>query len=158
MKQSAGTIIVNEKCEILMGHVTNSTPEIWDLPKGMVEENESAITAAIRECQEEFGYTLDKNSLEEIGNCKYNNQKNIWLFITFVEKSSIDLSQLKCGSTFLDSSGKIETPEVDSYRWVKFSDIPFDCAKSMTKLLHSLHECIRNYIKYGVVDKTAIIK
>lgn len=153
MKQSAGTIIVNEKGEILMGHVTNTTmPEIWDLPKGMVEPNESPIDAAIRECQEEFGISLEKQALTEIGNCKYNSQKNVWLFITLVEKEKVDLTTLKCDSMFMDSTGK-EFPEIDAYRWVKFSDVPFDCAKSMVKLLHSLHERIYNFVRYGAIDK-----
>lgn len=153
MKQSAGTIIVNEKCEILMGHVTNSFPQMWDLPKGMVEDNESPIDAAIRECKEEFGLTLQKSALMEIGNCKYNSQKNLWLFITMVEKKTLNMDELKCDSIFIDTCRNAEFPEVNGYRWVKFSDIPFDCAKSMEKLLHSLYEPIRDFVRYGVVDK-----
>lgn len=152
MKQSAGTIIVNENLEILMGHVTNSMPEIWDLPKGMVEDNESYIDAAIRECKEEFGINLDKNKLVEIGNCKYNSQKNIWVFMTFVKKDDVDLSSLKCNSMYMDSSSK-EHPEIDGYRWMKFSDIPYDCAKSMNKLLHELRTKIHDFVRYSGIDK-----
>lgn len=153
MKQSAGTIIINDKYEILMGHVTNSSPEIWDLPKGMVEDNEAPIDAAIRECQEEFGFILEKNKLAEIGNCPYNNQKKIWLFITSVKKEDVDISSLKCNSMFNDTRSGEEFPEVNAYKWMKFSDIPYDCAKSMNKLLHSLHGTIHTFGKYGVVDK-----
>lgn len=151
-KQSAGTIIVNENFEILMAHVTNSSPEIWDLPKGMIEDNESPIDAAIRECKEEFGITLDRNKLVEIGNCAYNTQKNIWVFITMMDKKDVDLSSLICDSMFLDVGSGKEFPEVDGYKWMKFADVPYDCAKSMNKLLHQLHSKIHTFIKYGVVD------
>lgn len=151
-KQSAGTIIVNENFEILMAHVTNSSPEIWDLPKGMIEDNESPIDAAIRECKEEFGITLDRSKLVEIGNCAYNSQKNIWVFITMMDKKDVDLSSLICDSMFLDVGSGKESPEVDGYKWMKFADVPYDCAKSMNKLLHQLHSKINIFIKYGVVD------
>ncbi|MGY0407193.1 MAG: NUDIX hydrolase [Polaribacter sp.] len=49
--QAAGGLVQNEKKEFLFIHRNN----IWDLPKGKIEEGESPKTAAIREVEEECG-------------------------------------------------------------------------------------------------------
>lgn len=148
-KISAGTIIVNEYNEILMGRVTNSTPSIWDLPKGIIEPDEAPRVAAVRECQEEFGLFLDANSLTEIGIVQYNREKNLWLFLTYVPKASIDLSKLVCTTFFYDRYIKEDVIEVDAYSWVPLNSIQYECCPSMIRVLLSLSDKIEQESRYG---------
>jgi len=48
---AAGGLVLNPKKEVLFIYRNN----IWDLPKGWIEKNESIETAAIREVEEECG-------------------------------------------------------------------------------------------------------
>jgi len=48
---AAGGLVLNNKKEVLFIYRNN----IWDLPKGRIEKNESIETAAVREVEEECG-------------------------------------------------------------------------------------------------------
>lgn len=56
-----GTIILNYARKKVL--IIQSYKRFWGLPKGHVEENETAIDCALRETQEETGIILDKNDL-----------------------------------------------------------------------------------------------
>ena len=62
-KISAGTIIKLNN-SILLGHSTNNAH--WDIPKGMIEHNESPIDTAIRETFEETNIQLNKEQLMDL--------------------------------------------------------------------------------------------
>lgn len=49
--KAAGGLVLNPKNEVLFIYRNN----VWDLPKGHIEKNESTKTAAIREVEEECG-------------------------------------------------------------------------------------------------------
>lgn len=136
---SAGTFIINEYNEILVGVVTGQKPLRYDLPKGMIEPLESSIDAAIRECQEEFGYSIEKDKMIDIGLFKYNSQKNLHVFKIYVKKDSINMSDLECTVDF--SIGDRKYPEINGYAWVNISDISeATFAKSMFKVINNLKE------------------
>ncbi|HLL12003.1 MAG TPA: NUDIX domain-containing protein, partial [Rubrivivax sp.] len=44
---SCGILVFNPKIELLLGHATGSAR--WDIPKGIAEEGESPLAAALRE-------------------------------------------------------------------------------------------------------------
>lgn len=136
MKTSCGVIIVNEKKEILMGHVTGQ--KFHDIPKGLLEENESELVCAIRECEEETALVLDADKLTELGLFKYNKEKNLHLFVYPTPKESINMTSLSCKSLFEHFYTKKLVPEVDAFLWVPFSEVELFCAKSMSKLLKTL--------------------
>ena len=136
MKTSCGIIIVNEYNEIFMGHSTGN--KFYDIPKGMLEDNESPLDCAIRECDEETSVKLNPSELNEIGLLPYNKEKNLHLFLAFKKKDSLDINSLICTSMFEHPLSKKILPEVDSFTWVGFSDVESKCAKSMGKLLRKL--------------------
>lgn len=148
-KLSCGTIIVNEYEEILMGRVTLTRPARWDLPKGVIDNDERPIDAAVRECQEEFGLELDHNKLIDLGQVAYNNNKNLHLFIVYMPKCSIDLKTLHCSSYFTHYYSKKEIVEVDGYAWIPLNEIHDHCGPSMTKALTKMYDTIENESKYG---------
>lgn len=62
---SAGLVII-QNGTVLLGHPTGQ--KWWgtySIPKGMVEEGEDLMTAAIRETREEMGITIDRVDIED---------------------------------------------------------------------------------------------
>ena len=142
MKISCGIIILNEKKEILMGHVTGN--KFFDIPKGLLEKNENPILCAIRECQEECGLEFKSEELKDLGVHKYNKEKDLHLFLISVKKEDINMNDLVCNSFFEHYYTKKIVPEVDSFDWIDIQDVTVKCAKSMGKLLKILEPEIIN--------------
>lgn len=138
MKVSCGVLIINEFNEIFVGHSTGN--KFFDIPKGLLDDGETPIDCAIRECQEESSIILFKENLIDLGVYKYNKEKDLHLFLTCIAKESIDINSLICTSMFEHIYTKKLLPEADYFKWMKFEDVTIDCAKSMGKLLHSLIE------------------
>lgn len=131
MKTSCGVLIINDKKQILMGHVTGQ--KHFDIPKGLLEENEDKQTCAIRECLEETGIQFTNGELKEIGTFDYNKSKQLVLFLSFM--TDFDLSELQCNSYFEHHYTKEKLPEVDYFKWVSPNEIMNHCAPSMATLL-----------------------
>jgi 8-oxo-dGTP pyrophosphatase MutT (NUDIX family) len=146
MKISCGTIILNEYNEILLGHSTGN--RFFDLPKGQLEENETPIDCAIRECQEETSLILNKVSLIDLGLQKYNQYKKLHLFLYHTKKESIDFNSLVCKSTFIQPYSKTPAPEIDYFQWVNADEILNFTSKNMgallTKLLPTINQQYSN--------------
>lgn len=133
MKTSCGIIIFNEQNEILMGHVTGN--KFYDIPKGMIDENETPIACAIRECQEESSLVFKPEDLKDLGEYKYTKEKNLHLFLTKISKNKIEIDKLVCTSFFEHFYTKKQTPEVGGFKWIAVSEVVENCAKSMGKIL-----------------------
>ena len=131
---SAGTVIINEFDEILVGKVTAHNPVRFDLPKGMIEDGETPLHAAIRECKEEFGYDLNEDRMCYVRHFNYNKQKNLELYLYPVLKGDIDMGSLHCETTF-NRHGR-DFPEMCGYAWIPVTQIneTYFC-KSMVKVL-----------------------
>ncbi len=131
---SAGVLVRPAEGQLLVGHSSGTSH--WDIPKGMVEETEAPLAAAIRELAEETGLSLDSSSWHDVGRCSYNKAKDLWLFRTPV-LGSIDLAALSCTSMFVDRFGRTR-PEFDRFAIADRDDLERMCAPSMTRLLLSL--------------------
>jgi 8-oxo-dGTP pyrophosphatase MutT (NUDIX family) len=140
-KLSCGVLVVDSNDKLLLLHVTGQ--DFWDIPKGTQEEFESPIFTAIREMEEESGIIAREEDLIEIGWCEYNRFKDLWLYILLVE--DIDLSMLKCRSTFTDKYDE-ECPEIDRFQMVSLDDAPSYMCASLKRLYNSeVHQdIIRN--------------
>jgi 8-oxo-dGTP pyrophosphatase MutT (NUDIX family) len=95
----------------LAGHPTGKPKYVFDSIKGMIEPNEIPIEAAIRECGEECGISVDKTELKDLGHRPYTKHKDLHFF--YVEKE-VDLHSLKCESYFQTDDGKV-LPEMNGY-------------------------------------------
>lgn len=125
-------VIIKTKENILLAHATH-TPR-WDIPKGKVEPNESAIDAAIRECFEETNININefKNQLIDLGQHQYIKSKDLHIFLLNIEEE-FDLSNCKC-HTYMDKYGK-KIPETDKWEWVKLNEAVHRLGGSLAKLL-----------------------
>jgi 8-oxo-dGTP diphosphatase len=81
MKSAAGILFLRYPQNVLM--VQTSYRQHWDLPGGMIEEGETPVEAAIRECKEELGIvTIPKRLLTQ----QFLRQPNgdilsFWIFL-----------------------------------------------------------------------------
>jgi 8-oxo-dGTP pyrophosphatase MutT (NUDIX family) len=133
---SCGTLIVNNRGEILLCHVTGTRN--WDIPKGMQDSGESTLEAARRELYEEAGLALDAAEFEDLGSFDYRRDKRLHLYKVRAPADMDSLDHLVCTSHFLHEVTGKETPEVDGFRWAGRDDIRTLCWPRMAERLLAL--------------------
>jgi len=111
---SCGFLVFNKSNGMLACHPTGRKYEplhCYDIPKGHLEEGESALETAKRELKEETGLVIpDDVSILNMGKFFYRSDKDL---IIFVVKMDYDFNSLHCDSTF-EMYGK-KYKEMDSY-------------------------------------------
>lgn len=138
MKVSAGVIILNEFDEIFLCKVTGQPQH--DIPKGLIDDGEVPLIAAIRETKEETSIVLKPEQLKDLGVFKYIKNKNLHLFLTYVKKTDINLESLVCTSFFEDRYKKQMKPEVEGFKWVSVSQFSEYTTTNMKKVLTEVLE------------------
>lgn len=133
---SCGTIITNDKGQILLCHVTGT--DHWDIPKGMQDRSESTLAAAKRELHEETGLVFDDALFREIGGFGYQKDKRLHLYALRAPDSLNSLEQLVCTSHFQHRTTGELMPEMDAFCWASRDDISKLCTLRMAELLLSL--------------------
>jgi len=121
----AGVFIVNKKRELLICHPTNHSDTLWSIPKGMVEDGEMLIDAAIRETFEETNIDLTGVSgLEPLPSVVYkNNKKMLYPYLCW-EPSVTGLNwytfDIKCNSNVpIEAGGFLE---MDDFKFVTLDE------------------------------------
>lgn len=130
-KLSCGVVIVNDAAELLLCHVTGH--DHWDLPKGGAKPGEPALSAALRETQEETGLVLDPQALLDLGRLPYRPRKDLHLFGTRLER--VDTATLVCESRFADARSGLRLPEMDGFAWVPFERVAAHCTRKLAAVL-----------------------
>ena len=75
---SCGTLIVNPAGQLLLCHVTGTAK--WDIPKGMQDDGETTLEAAMRELREEAGIVVfDADRFIDLGLFDYRPDKRLHL-------------------------------------------------------------------------------
>ncbi len=122
-KISAGILLfrfVGDVLEVLIVHpggpfYKNKDLGVWDIPKGMVQNQEQLLEAAFREFEEEVGFEPPKDDLIDLGHVVNSSGKTV--FIWAVEGDLPKDFILKSNEIEIEwppKSGKIVTiPEVD---------------------------------------------
>lgn len=126
MIKSAGVLIYRmaPEPEVFLGHMGGPFWEhkdegAWGIPKGIVEENETLIEAAVRECQEEVGFDVDQQGLRELGFVKMKSGKEVhaWAY-EVAPGAEIAISSNTFDLKWPQGSGEIrQFPEVDRAEW-----------------------------------------
>lgn len=124
--KSAGILIyrLSPELEVFLGHMggpfwEHKDERAWGIPKGIVEEGESLIEAAVRECQEEMGFKVDPKGLRELGFVKMKNGKEVhaWAY-EVAPGTEITISSNSFDLEWPKDSGEIrQFPEVDRAEW-----------------------------------------
>lgn len=133
---SCGVIVRRAAGELLLCHATGRN--YWDIPKGVRDDGETSIAAALRELREETGLELDELRLQDLGVHKYLPGKDLHLFVLNPPDPALDLDLCRCSTHYTPRYGKGEIPEVDAYRWTSRAEMPDLCGKNMTRVLLAL--------------------
>lgn len=128
---SCGIVVLLDSRELLLCHVTGQRQ--WDLPKGGIHADETALEAALRETHEETGLALVADTLLDLGRRAYTAKKDLHLFACLSER--IDSRELHCASCFIDRVSGRERPEMDGFGWFAFDRIPALCTPKLAALL-----------------------
>ena len=121
---TCGVYIHNPDGELLLCHATETTWNVWGIPKGRPDEGEDHKEAAIREVYEETGFDLIpyEHLMEYIGGLNYQtSDKRLEAWVVCLPRH-IDIDSLKCESLFSSLMDGRMIPEVDSFKWVDFQE------------------------------------
>ncbi|WP_426112793.1 NUDIX hydrolase [Massilia sp. PWRC2] len=134
---SCGTLIVNPAGLLLLCHVTGTAR--WDIPKGMQDDGETPLAAAMRELREEAGICVfDAGRFEDLGQFAYRPDKRLHLYRVHSENDVPDLDALVCTSFFPHHLTGLPTPEADGYRWAARGELARLCWPRMAARLLAL--------------------
>jgi predicted NUDIX family NTP pyrophosphohydrolase len=134
-KITCATLIIQDN-KVLMCHSTGNSH--WDLPKGLIDDNETTIEAAKRELLEETGFNVDIPELKFMFQCKYSKEKDIALFL-YSGKQFFDVKKAQCNSFFKNYYGK-ELPEVDDFCFFDINEAIEKTSKSMKTILMNIKD------------------
>ena len=127
VKTSCG-FIINTAAGWLICHSTGN--KHWDFPKGVADEGDEHLAAALRETIEETGLDLSAyaGSATDLGCFTYSKQKNVHLYLLDYPEP-VDLLTLTCIS--MVDRGTYTYPEVDQYELVPPAEALTRLSKSM---------------------------
>lgn len=110
-RQSVHTWIMNSKGEFLIQKRSPNKkffPNMWSQTGGGVDEGETTLQAALRECKEELGITIDLSNIELILSFKRKfDFVDLWLV-----KQDIDISDIV-----------LQEEEVSDVKWASIYEI-----------------------------------
>ena len=143
--KSAGVLLYRQtpQIEVFLGHMGGPFWEhrdegAWGIPKGLVDEGETLIDAAVRECYEEVGFKVDPNGLRELGFVKMKNGKEVhaWAY-EVAPGTEITISSNTFDLEWPTGSGEIrQFPEVDRAEW-------FTVEMALNKLINAQVEFLQ---------------
>jgi len=157
-KRSAGLLIFRHsggKPEVLLVHPggpfwINRDEEAWSIPKGLIEDGEDELAAAIRETAEEIGKTIE-GTFEWLGEYRQPGGKRVLVW-TVEADSRIDESEIVSNTFSLEwppRSGRFqEFPEVDRAGW-------FDLDQASRKILKGQAPLLIDFAKRRDAGKAA---
>ncbi len=122
---AAGIFIVNKDGEVLIGHITRQGDKAWSIPKGKIDDGETAIQGALRETLEESNIDLrGYKKIHALPRQTYNNKKkDLQAFVLFEAENAFDFSSFDIKCTSMVPSEKGDFPEIDDFKWVSLDEV-----------------------------------
>lgn len=136
MKISSGVLFVKNK-QILLAHGVYK--DLWDIPKGQKERNESFEETAIRECREEIGFEVLPDDLMPLGIKPFHENKSLALFL-YTGSVYPDVNKCKCSTTYRNKESGEDITEMDDFKYVDFKDLDKYCSKELCQVLSEIYE------------------
>lgn len=136
-RQSVHTWIMNSKGEFLIQKRSpnkKTFPNMWSQTGGGVDEGETTLQAALRECNEELGISIDLNNIELILSFKRKfDFVDVWLV-----KQDIDISDIV-----------LQEEEVSDVKWASIDEIrELMKAEKLAKSIEIYFDMFINLIDY----------
>lgn len=98
--------------------------ELWNFPKGHLEENETPFETALREFKEETNLSLDPYETHYCFHGKIQQNKRKIVYVFSREWWGEDTSCCFSNNTTTEYNGKIvEHAEIKDYRWMTYSEL-----------------------------------
>lgn len=125
-RRGVGMMILNNENKIFVGKRLDSKGDIWQMPQGGIDGDETVVEAAFRELSEEtniknaelvaeskdwFYYDVPDFLVEKLWDGKYRGQKQKWLLFRFLgDEKDINI----CTTN----------PEFEEWKWVEMNALP----------------------------------
>lgn len=119
MITTCGVFIFDKNGLLLVGHPTGHpyTGNVWSIPKGEKDDEETSLETAIREVMEESNLDLDPNELQYVGKAIYRSgKKTLEAYFVKLPQECTEYD-VKCTSEFQDHRGKMVL-EIDHFKWI----------------------------------------
>jgi 8-oxo-dGTP pyrophosphatase MutT (NUDIX family) len=135
---SCGVLLLDAQDRVFTCHATG-TPR-WDLPKGVVDADESPRTAALREAWEESGLRLpaEDDALADLGERPYLPGKRLHLFAARVADDAFDPARCRCRSFYPHRTTGRPTPEADAFLFQALGPPTPWAGKNLARVLAAL--------------------
>ncbi|MCK5831210.1 MAG: NUDIX domain-containing protein [Methylococcales bacterium] len=132
---SVAAVVLNEKKELLLHEKEN---ELWSLPAGMIEPNESPKDAIIREVQEETGLIIKPvDILGVFGGSEFN--------YTYSNKDEVGYTVILMLCSIVSATGRIIDSESLSTKYFSQASMPKLALPYPKSVL--FNECSSTYIQ-----------
>jgi putative (di)nucleoside polyphosphate hydrolase len=131
-------IIIESQNTFFLGKVSGGNGR-WDIPKGVMEEGESPLDTALRECVEESSMDLSsyKSQIKDLGQIKYLPEKDIHLFHLILDKP-FDKNLCKCESMVI-LPNRDPFPEICGYDWMVYEKFINVLGKNLQRVIKDLN-------------------
>ncbi len=160
LKRSAGILIYKkdgEDYKVLLCHMggpywRHVDSGAWSLPKGMVNKsNERVIDTALREFNEETGFSISREELSFLGSKKQASYK---LVTVFTACHDYDVTLAK-SNTFVKEWPKnsglfCQFPEMDRASWFTFDEAQEKILKGQAYFLKKLQQRLSSHVEDNV--------
>lgn len=136
MENTCGIFLIDENEKILVCHITGRPMcgNNWSIPKGLTDEGETEMEAAVRELKEETGLVVSIYGLTPLTPLVYKSgKKTLHPFIFKLGKSGHTL-KITCDSYFESKNGTM-LPEVDAFKWASLDEAANLLHESQVKVL-----------------------
>jgi len=120
--RTCGLFVINDEDGVVCLHPTHHAIDFWSIPKGVLDEGETELEAAIRETYEECNINFDINNLvvRELTPQRYKHGKKKLCSFAVLQRDNPDIDfsefKLRCNSNVPKERGNF--PEVDAFGWV----------------------------------------
>jgi len=149
MKTSAGLLVFRfrkKKLEVFIAHMggpvwAKKEKRAWSIPKGVVDEGEKPLEAALREFGEETGMDPPDSDLINLGEFVQSKKKRI---IIWASEGDLDADTLVSNTFSIEwppkSGRQREFPEVDRGEWCDVTTASERVIKGQVQVLHALEK------------------